>query len=78
MVMRYDSAFVVAAHASNPNVYDALMVMLGGTLTVVPQQGASVIFALPASAAGTAYPQIIPIATRLVTACPAGTVGLRF
>lgn len=76
--MRFNSAAAITADANNPNVYDAIMVMGGGTLTVVPKSGASVTLTLPAIAAGTSYPMIIPIATRLVTACPSNSVGLRY
>jgi len=77
-MLRYNSAAVITPHASNPNNYDAIMVMVGGTLTVKPPMGPSVSLTLPASGAGTSYPMIIPISTQLVTAAPANSVGLRF
>jgi len=75
----FRSAAVIVQHASNPNKFDAIYVDGPGTLTVVPDQGVSVSFIFPAVASGGAYPVVLHIRTRLVTAIPtATTVGLRF
>jgi hypothetical protein len=72
MPTHYNSAAAITAHSSNPNIFDAILVLTTGDLTVAPAQGASV--TMTGVPAGT----LVPIRTRLVTACPANTVGLRY
>lgn len=71
----FNSAFIIAPHDTNPNIYDAIWVNAtgAGALAVVGRDSSAVV------TLAVAVGQLVPIRTKLVKAATTATVvGLRF